>query len=99
MLVDAVPEQLWLLKLLQTPTLEARATVLQVFSTIHASEPQWSVWGFCSSLSELSELRRALICRSQASHLKYRDRRAVESKTRKIPSTLQACSFFSNPFY
>ena len=36
----------------------------------HAIKPQQSVWNFCLSILELSELRTALICLSRAGRLK-----------------------------
>ena len=45
----------------------------------------------CRSLDEL------WFVRVRTASFKYGQ--ALESKTRKIPSTLQACSFFSNPFF
>ena len=67
----------------------------------YAGEPQRRVRDFCFSLSDLSELRQALNFPSRAAllglaTLKYR--RAVKSKTKKTPSMLQQCQFFSNPF-
>ena len=59
----------------------------------YASEPQRRVRDFCPSLSDLSQL---WISRVGPASFKYG--RAVGSETTKTPSTLQACSFLSNPF-
>ena len=62
----------------------------------HASEPQRRVRDFCLSISDLSELRRGLFVWVRQAGLTYG--RAVDSETSKTPSTLQACSFFSDHF-
>ena len=58
----------------------------------YASEPQRCVWDFCVSLSDLSEVEF-----SESGRQPINTRRAERSETQEI-LTMQACSFFSNPF-
>ena len=65
----------------------------------HASEPLWCVLrvDFCLSLLEMSELRQAVIFEVWQATCNYK--LTVDFNTRKIPSMLQACSSFLNPFF
>ena len=65
----------------------------------YASEPLWRVWDFCVSLSDLSELRvldQLWIFQVRRATYKYQTGRKIWNPTTQ--STMQACSFFSNPF-
>ena len=79
-------------------------TVAMVFSLAMPVSPSGVFRDFCFSLSGLSELRRSLdeLCIFQFGPASFKYGRAEGSEswteTTKTPSTLQACSFFSNPF-
>ena len=60
------------------------------------SEPQLRVWDFCISLSDPSELRLALNFQVWLATYKYQTGRKIRNP--RTATTMQACSFFSNPF-
>ena len=67
----------------------------------HTSEPKLWVWNFCMSLSELLELRQALICPSQACQLEHTNWQWNPTLGKlslcALPSLFHSPNSFANP--